>query len=203
MNKREIILDFTSLLDVIMIILFFFVLFGNLETAEEKIALQAELQNAIELEEQAEQKLEEYEQLLEEAQQMEQQAEELLNEANLAGEHQGENVAGIVEFNRSLNVRVRLNMISGGSWSLLIFKGDEQIDEIQKNNINEMVGAFASDLSDIGYDKYDTLLCTYVYDSTQAGTASADKDVRRVFDMVKEQYNRFFYSELDISLGGN
>lgn len=32
MKKRQIILDFTSLLDVIMIILFFFIIFSNLET---------------------------------------------------------------------------------------------------------------------------------------------------------------------------
>ena len=32
MKKRQIILDFTSLLDVIMIILFFFIIFSSLET---------------------------------------------------------------------------------------------------------------------------------------------------------------------------
>ena len=202
MNKREIILDFTSLLDVIMVILFFFIFFSNLETEDTKIALQTELQNAIEREEEAEQKLEEYEKLLEEAQQMEQQAEELLNEANLAGEHQGENVAGIVEFSRNMNIKIKLKMIGSGSWSLIIFKGEEQIDEIPNGKVNEMAARFMNDLSDMGYDKDDTLLCDYLYDATQAGTASADKDVRRVFYMVKEQYNHFFYTEMDISLFG-
>ena len=46
MNKREIILDFTSLLDVIMIILFFFILFSHLETEDAKLALEAAQQNA-------------------------------------------------------------------------------------------------------------------------------------------------------------
>ena len=55
-------------------------------------------------------------------------------------------------------------------------------------------------LSDMGCEKDDTLLCMYVYDAAQAGTASADSDAQRVFDEVKEQYEHFFYSELDTSL---
>lgn len=202
MNKREIILDFTSLLDVIMIILFFFIIFSHLETEDEKIALQAELQNAIALEEQAEQKLEYAENLLEEAQQMEQQAEEMLNEANLAGEHQGENVAGIVEFSRNMNIKIKLKMADGGnSWSLLVWKVEDQMTEIQKEHINTMGQKLVNAMSDMGCGKDDTLLCTYMYDASQAGTASADRDVQRVFDVVKGHYQHFFCSEIDTSLG--
>lgn len=201
MNKREIILDFTSLLDVIMIILFFFIIFSHLETEDAKIALQTAQQNAIEREEQAEQKLEDADKLLEEAQQKEQQAAEKLNEAELAGERQGENVEGITEFSRNLNIRVKLKMISGsGSWSLLVFKGEEQIAEIPKGTVNSMSQAFFEALSDMGCDREDTLLCVYVYDASQAGTASADRDIQRIFDEVKGRYKHFFYSELDTSL---
>lgn len=201
MNKREIILDFTSLLDVIMIILFFFIIFSHLETEDAKLASQAAQQNAIEREEQAEQKLEEADRLLEEAERKEQQATEKLNEADLAGKRQGENVEGIVEFSRNLNIRVYLKMTdSGSSWSLLVCKGEQQIAEIPKDKVNIMAQTFVNALSDIGCEKDDTLLCVYVYDAAQAGTASADRDVQRVFDAVKGQYQHFFYSELDTSL---
>ena len=208
MNKREIILDFTSLLDVIMIILFFFIIFSHLETEDAKLASQAAQQNAIEREEQAEQKLEEADRLLEEADRLleeaerkEKQATEKLNEADLAGKRQGENVEGIVEFSRNLNIRVYLKMTDGGSsWSLLVCKGEQQIAEIPKEKVNIMAQAFVNALSDIGCEKDDTLLCVYVYDAAQAGTASADRDVQRVFDAVKGQYQHFFYSELDTSL---
>ena len=201
MNKREIILDFTSLLDVIMIILFFFIIFSHLETEDAKLASQAAQQNAIEREEQAEQKLEEADRLLEEAERKEQQAAEKLNEADLAGKRQGENVEGIVEFSRNLNIRVYLKMTDGGSsWSLLVCKGEQQIAEIPKDKVNIMAQTFVNALSDIGCEKDDTLLCVYVYDAAQAGTASADRDVQRVFDAVKGQYQHFFYSELDTSL---
>lgn len=201
MNKREIILDFTSLLDIIMIILFFFILFSHLETEDAKIAFQAAEQSAAQREEQAEQKLEDAEKLLEEAEQKEQQAAEKLNEAELAGERQGENVQGITEFSRSLNIRVKLKMISGSSnWSLLIYKGEQQIAEIPKGDVSSMSQEFLTALSDMDCTEEDTLLCVYVYDASQAGTASADRDVQKIFDEVKGQYEHFFYSELDTSL---
>ena len=201
MNKREIILDFTSLLDVIMIILFFFILFSHLETEDAKIALQTAEQNAVQREEQAEQKLEDAERLLEEAERKEQQAEEKLNEAELAGERQGENVEGITDFSRNLNIRVKLKMINGSScWSLLVYKGEQQMAEIPKGNVSLMSQSFLNALSDMGCDKDDTLLCVYVYDAAQAGTASADRDIQKLFDEVKGQYKHFFYSELDTSL---
>ena len=203
MNKREIILDFTSLLDVIMIILFFFILFSHLETEDAKIALQAAQQSAIQREEEAEQKLEDADRLLEEAKKKEQQAEEKLNEAELAGERQGENVEGITDFSRNLNIRVKLKMISGSNnWSLLVYKGEQQIAEVSKGDINSMSQSFLQALSDMGCAKDDTLLCVYVYDAAQAGTASADRDIQKVFDEVKGQYKHFFYSELDTSLFG-
>lgn len=201
MNKREIILDFTSLLDVIMVILFFFIIFSHLETEDAKIALQAAQQNAIEREEQAEQKLEAAEGLFEEAERKEQQAAEKLSEADLAGERQGENVDGIVEFSRNQNIKVKLKMTDdGSSWSLLVCKGEQQVAEIAEDKVNIMAQAFVNALSDAGCGKSDTLLCVYVYDASQAGTASADREVQRVFDAVKGQYQHFFYSELDTSL---
>lgn len=201
MNKREIILDFTSLLDVIMIILFFFILFSHLETEDAKAALRTAEQNAIEREAEADLKNEELDKLLEEASLKEQQAEEKLKEAELAGERQGENVEGITDFSRNLNIRVKLKMISGSSkWNLLVFKGEQQIAEIPKGNVNSMSQSFLKALSDAGCAKDDTLLCVYVYDASQAGTASADRDIQKVFDEVKGQYKHFFYSELDTSL---
>ena len=201
MNKREIILDFTSLLDVIMIILFFFIIFSHLETEDAKIALQAAQQKATQREEEAEQRLEEADKLFEEAEKKEQQAAEKLNEAELAGERQGENVEGITNFSRNQNIRVKLKMISGSSsWSLLVSKGEQQMTEIPKGTVSSMSQEFLNALFDIGCDKDDTLLCVYVYDAAQAGTASADRDVQKVFDEVKRQYKHFFYSELDTSL---
>lgn len=201
MNKREIILDFTSLLDVIMIILFFFILFSHLETEDAKAALQTAEQNAIEREAEADLKNEELDKLLEEASLKEQQAEEKLKEADLAGERQGENVEGITDFSRNMNIRVKLKMISGSSkWSLLVYKGEQQIAEIPKGNVNSMSQSFLNALSDAGCSKDNTLLCVYVYDAAQAGTASADRDVQKVFDEIKGQYEHFFYSELDTSL---
>ena len=100
-----------------------------------------------------------------------------------------------------MNVRVKLKMSNGGGdWSVLVFKGEQQIAEIPKGEVSSMSGEFLKALSDMGCTEEDTLLCVYVYDAAQAGTASADRTIQRVFDEVKKKYRHFFYSELDTSL---
>lgn len=200
MNKREIILDFTSLLDVMMVILFFFILFGHLETMDAKAALQLAEQSAAEREKEAEQLKDEAGRLLEQAELKEQQADERLSEAEQAGERSGENVDGISQFSRNMNIRVKLKMNGGSDWSLMVFRGEEKITEIPKNSVAEMSREFSRALSDSGCNAEDTLLCIYVYDATQAGTASADRDIQRVFEEIKSEYKHFFYSETDTSL---
>lgn len=201
MNKRQIILDFTSLLDVIMIILFFFILFSHLETLDAKESLQSAEQSANNREQQAQSLIEDNEKLKEELYKKQQEAEEKIKEAEQAGDRQGKNVEGITEFATGKNIRTRLVTSGGGkSWQLLLYKGKEQVTVIDKGGIYGMSDAFLKALTDMGFGTDDTMLCVYIYDATQAGTASADRDVQRVFDNVKAKYPHFFISEIDISI---
>lgn len=68
MKKRQIILDFTSLLDVIMIILFFFIIFSNLETDNLKKDLEDKQQQVSAKLEEAKAKNDKADELLGEAQ---------------------------------------------------------------------------------------------------------------------------------------
>ena len=68
MKKRQIILDFTSLLDVIMIILFFFIIFSNLETDNLKKDLEDKQQQVSAELEEAKAKNDKADELLGEAQ---------------------------------------------------------------------------------------------------------------------------------------
>ena len=68
MKKRQIILDFTSLLDVIMIILFFFIIFSSLETDNLKKDLEDKQQQVSAELEEAKAKNDKADELLGEAQ---------------------------------------------------------------------------------------------------------------------------------------
>ena len=78
MKKRQIILDFTSLLDVIMIILFFFIIFSSLETDNLKKDLEGKQQQVSAELEEAKAKNDKADELLGEAQEKNEQADKRL-----------------------------------------------------------------------------------------------------------------------------
>ncbi len=201
MNKREIILDFTSLLDVIMIILFFFILFSHMEAIdaiEEKERMQAEHSQIIE---QAEQIKSEAEELLADAEIKNQQAEEFLSEVQQSDSRNAYNIEGIMDFSRGLNIRLNLNMnAESGAWELDIFCGDDFIDSIRKDSPEIMQQAFSDIIAEKGYTQEDTILCVFTYNATESGTRSAYKSVKEMFEMFKLDYQHFFCSEADTSI---
>lgn len=200
MGKKEILLDFTSLLDIMMLILFFFVLFSHVEAENERAALQEiheQVQGSLE---EAEQRLEEADEKMNAAKEKEAFAEEKLEEAELAEERAGHNVNGIVDFSRNTNIRVRLQMKEEGNWSLMLYQGNEFLQEIAKNSAQNMVEQFSDGMNAAGYDKQDTLLCEFIFDGTEFGTNSAYCTVDNMFALLKDEYRHFFYSTIDLSV---
>ncbi|MDE7365438.1 MAG: biopolymer transporter ExbD [Ruminococcus sp.] len=190
MNKREIILDFTSLLDVIMIILFFFILFSHYETIqaiEEKEKMQTEYN----------QLMEDAEDLLTSAEMKNIQADELLSEAQQAGKRNAYNIKSIIEFSKGTNLRLNLNM---NSMSTDVFCGDDFIGSISGDTPESMSRKFADIIEQKGYTKDDTILCVFVYDASENGTNSAYKSVKEMFEILKKDYQHFFCSDVDISI---
>ncbi len=201
MNKREIILDFTSLLDVIMIILFFFILFSHIEAIdaiEEKEKMQAEHSQIIE---QAEQIKSDAEELLADAEIKNSQAEELLSEVKQSDSRSAYNIQGIDEFSRGLNLRLNLNMNGdSGVWELDVFCGDEFIDSIMKNTPEMMKQLFSDIITEKGYTQEDTILCVFTYNASESGTRSAYKAIDEMFELFKSDYQHFFVSDTDTSI---
>lgn len=201
MNKREIILDFTSLLDVIMIILFFFILFSHIETInaiEEKEKMQAEHSQVME---QAEQIKSEAEELLADAEIKNKQADELLSEIEQSDSRKAYNIEGINEFSRGLNLRLNLNMNGGsGAWEIDVFCGDEFADSIQKNTPEIMSGSLADIVTEKGYTTEDTVLCVFTYNASESGTRSAYKATSEMLELFRSDYRHFFVSDTDISI---
>lgn len=201
MNKREIILDFTSLLDVIMIILFFFILFSHIETInaiEEKEKMQAEHSQIIE---EAEQIKSNAEELLAEAEIKNSQAEKLLAEVMQSDSRTAYNIEGIDEFSKGLNLRINLNMNGGsGDWELDVFCGDDFLDSIQKSTPETMKQSFAHIVEEKGYTSEDTVLCVFTFNAGESGTRSAYKATEEMFELFTTEYQHFFCSEADISI---
>ena len=190
MKHKEIILDFTSLLDVIMIILFYFIIFCHSETEGAKEELQKAQAEVQQMENEAEEKLDQAEEKLSDA-------EAKLKEAN--ENRQEENIDGILEFGKSANLRINLKINNDETWELELLKNDEKLSSIKNSSEKTMAKELSEKISELGYKKEDTLLCEFIYNSNENGTNSAYNKAERVFSQLKDHYDHIYYSETDIS----
>ena len=192
MKKRDVILDFTSLLDVTLIVIFFFVLFSHLDSQENKTRTDTKLQ--------------ELEVAIKEAEDREVEADvlakQLENEISIVKEYndrQALNVSEILAFNRSENVKMILDMDTE-TWSVRIVKGDSVIStEIGSDNIGPDLKIA---LSNAGYENTETIFCDLVFDGNLPGTASAYRIIKKGIEDISNEYRYFYSSETDLSIGG-
>ncbi len=207
MKKREIFLDFTSLLDIIMILLFFFIMFSSMETdaAQEK-ARYAE-SNAIAISEEANKKINEAEQLKKEA-------EEALHSLKEENSNSASHLEGLNEFNKSENLNFVLDISEGNdNYNILLYKGGDELDCIsdiipnkrQNRDLNYMkskekqIGELIiTSLEENGFSDERTLICNFIYNSNINGTNSVYKIIYNSFDnYIKRKYNNLYVSYID------
>lgn len=191
-KRREIILDFTSLLDVILIILFFFILFSHIETMDAKEAAQK-------AQEAAQAVAEEAETARLEAEAAREDAYDLLDRASDIEKGAAANIAGIDEFVRGQNLRFSLRMAKR-SWTLEIYAQDVLLAEIEQDETDRMTDALSELLTAKGYAKDDALLCIFMYDGAQGGTAAAYREIQALFREMRQTYPYFYVTELDSSV---
>lgn len=192
MKKRDVILDFTSLLDVTLIVIFFFVLFSHLDSQENKARTDAKVQ--------------ELEVAIQEAEDRESEADalakQLENEISIVKEYsnrQASNVSEMLEFNRSENIKIILDM-NADNWSVRVIKGDLVISTVMGS---DNIGIdLKKALVDAGYDNTKTVFCDFVFDGSLPGTASAYRQIKKGIEDVSKEYNYFYSSETDLSIGG-
>lgn len=190
MKRNRVFLDFTSLLDIIMIILFcFLVSFKNMAddakaTAAEQIA-QYESDKA---------------ELDKERSEFELEKEKWKTETDLAGERQGQNVEEIMNFSNSTNIRAVLKVEQeNAGWSLEIYQGDELISQIEGSDEQKMSDEFSAVISGQGYNTESTLLCEFIYDGGKNGTRIPFLTTEKMFAVLEKKYEHFFYSKINLN----
>lgn len=191
-RRKDIVLDFTSLLDVIMIILFFFIIFGTLDTqtAAEETRTQAE-----QIKQEAEEKLRQAEQTLSEAEAMKAQAEEELQNLEEAGTQAEEYYAAMSEFRRGINLKL---IYYGGvdDWSFVLKSGDEVLTQLYSTD--DFNAKISQVIEEHGYTEDSYIMLEYIYDYRDL-KISADNAVRGALDSLKQRYKHLLVSETDIS----
>lgn len=191
MKKRDLLLDFTTLLDVTLIIIFFFVLFSHLDSENNK--------------ERTEIKLNELEIAIQQAEKKESKADNLIAQlekeiqfVNDYDERQASNIEEMIQYGKSGNVKLFLDLQESG-WVTRVVCKKEVVAEIKSNaNIGKEI---TTAIQNAGYNTNATIFCDFIFDGSLPGTASAYLMTKNGLEEVKKTYAFLYYSETDLSIG--
>lgn len=184
MKLREIILDFTSLLDVIMIILFFFVLYSTIDT-----------ENAANKAKEAEQT---YNHLIVEQQEINEEAQKDLERIKAADENAAANQTALNAFDKGEFFTFRLDVAEqSGNWTLKVFWGRKQLGEVFSQETDDIKSAVREILEKSGFTTEDTYLCILSYDGQQYGTAQAFRKIDEAIEDIQREYPNLYFSNLN------
>ena len=191
MRRHHFDIDFTSLLDIFMVILFFFIIFGKIETqnAEESIS---EREHAVsEAAQNNEKEKEKYQGLLEDVKKR-------LKEANEAKERSGDNVDALNRLNSNKSMKLYLNMIDDSDWNLKVYYDGNETSSINKLGYKAVANQLKIAFSQIKLATEDTVIIEIIYDFNKAGTNSASKVIDDSISELRKEYSHLFVSVIDI-----
>lgn len=189
MKVREIILDFTSLLDVIMIILFFFILFSTFEI---ETATNEANQTKIEYEaksEEAEKERKKYEV----------ERDKLLNLDKNAVKNQ--EALSAYNDNQVLSINLVEKIDSEGLY-INILRGDDKLLEIKYESSLNYNKEIADIIESSNYKSDDVIICNLIYNGDNIGSAEAVEKIEKAINNVQNEYKNFYFAAINISKWG-
>ena len=190
MRRKEILLDFTPLLDVTLILLFFFILFSHMEVLEEKAAADTATAAAAAAAAAAEEKAAA-------AQALSVQFEEELQLIRNADMRKAADFEAMLAFSRSSNIKLILNMQENG-WTLYVCQSGESLAEVPSGT--DISTGIRNGLSAAGLTADSTILCEFILDGSEPGTASAYRPIKKALAAIQQTHKYFYCSETDISI---
>lgn len=201
MKLKEIILDFTPLLDVVMIILFWFILNYHNQTVKIQEEAKNTMSEAQSISDNAYERQEELDELEKELLEKQDDIDELLNEIKEVDERKGANIEGLYEFEKGLNLTAKLIKSENGQFKIQIYKGNEINDD---SSCEEM---FFEDFTSIklneiikkyGYDLDDAVLFELIYNNEESGSYRIIRDMDNIIDESKKTYKYLYSRKLKI-----
>ncbi len=199
-NKREIILDFTSLLDVIMLILFFFVMFSQ-------IGVDNALKYAETKQNEAEQQIADAAAEWEAANEALKQAEEQLKEQQQATALAESIILnGGADFDKALSFKLVLDG-EKDDWFISVKPANDKdkvigtISDVRNRNVDDITSEFERIILKNEYSKESAFLCDLVYNSDDTGSRMAKNNTDDMLKSFRDDlgYKFLFVSTTDLS----
>lgn len=199
MKNKDIVIDFTSLLDVTLIIIFFFIMFSTFDTDNEKKKAVSEAQKTMV---EADSKLNEADSKLEEAEKLQRKADEALAELSESDKRKAENIDAIMEFSQNENLKVCLNK-KNSEWIVEIYKNNKVIKDMKFTDESALEKVFNDFVVSNGFKYDDTILCEFLYDASEPGSHKVYEAISNGFEHLRSiGYTHLYYSETDLSIMG-
>jgi len=207
MKIKELILDFTPLLDITMILLFWFILSSHdqavtiQQEADEKTAEASSLSQ--ELEEQIELSRQEMEEWRIEAQ----QELDIIREADSDA---ADNMQALLDHLEGKSIVMDLEIQSAADWRLSVRSGDTVLGTAGSENgmsitapgtHNELSKEIVSILKGSGADPSQSMICTVLYDGDSLYSGRAKAALESALTDVRRTYKKMYCSV--INKGGN
>ena len=190
MKLREIILDFTSLLDVTMIILFFFVLYSGIDAENATEKAKAAETSYTEMQEQNEKEQMEWRQ----------KADEEWERILTADANAGKNQQALSAYNDGKGITFNLHEVEKGDvWTLSVLSGNKRIGEISSDESRELKDKLKEMLKKAGYSPEDVIISTLTFNGNDFGTEAAVPTVERAIMSIQREYKNLYFTTINIS----
>ena len=204
-SKRETILDFTPLLDVMMLILFFFILFANTnyqnKIEEANANAQSKIEEAEEAKEEAQSKIDTYNEKIEEL-------EEELNALDSAGNTNGEAIDSLYKYKQDLFLRLKLKKeeksvgeASKKIWNIHVYYDNNEIgiiNDINEHSIEKCSNEFLKILSDNKFNKDENLICELIINTSEGGSLESYVYTSEILKRIEKDYKYLFVPQTPI-----
>ena len=195
MKVREVILDFTSLLDVMMIILFFFIFFSKIDvdTATEN-ANKAEASYNSMLEETEKEKLENQQEQEEWREKASQEWERL----EQADENAAKNQEALSAYNEGRGISFNLHDVEKGDiWTLSIIYGNKKLGEISSEEVRDLKEKLKEFINKAGYNTDDVIIGTLTFNGDEYGTEKAVPIVEKAIMSIQSEYKNLYFTKIN------
>lgn len=184
MMKRKISLDFTSLLDITMIILFFFLINFKFSVDDIKAEASAQMEAAAVQSE----RLESDKQSLEEEKEAwQKQAEAELDKIRETDKNAADNAEALLDFKNGHFINIDLEINKENVWKMTVRRGETEIGTIASSDNPNISDEFVTMLNREKFKKDDVIICVFKYNKKSFGSRYADNII---FKELKEaEYN--------------
>lgn len=190
MKVREVVLDFTSLLDIIMIILFFFILFSNLD-------VESAVEQSEEIQSQYSSLIEETEQ--EQSQWREQAAAEW-ERIQKTDKNAARNQQALIDLDKGAMISMNLQEIrSGEDFVLSVTSNNKKVSDIRYESADKMTERLTAVLQECGLRQENVMIGVLTYDGYAYGTEIAVPMIEEAVRKIQKEYTSFYFTTINIS----